>query len=80
MLGALEWRNDPRSSWVLQYLLSEAVSDSVAPFDDATHELNLGWKGELGDGYVLELGLLENAFVVDNSPDVGFHFGLSKRF
>ena len=51
-----------------------------SPFDEATHELILGWKGEFGDGYVLELGLLENAFVVDNSPDVGFHLGLSKRF
>ena len=79
-LLAGEWRYAARSSWILQYLWTEAVSDGTAPFDKATHEFNIGWKGEFEGNYVFEISLIENAIVVDNSPDFGFHLGLSKRY
>jgi hypothetical protein len=28
---------------------------------------------------VLEIGFLENLFFFDNSPDIGFHFGITRR-
>jgi hypothetical protein len=79
-LLALEWRYRAHSSWVLQYLVSEGVARDRDPFDKPSNEINLGWKRELGSGLLLEIGLIENMIEVDNSPDFGIHFGLSKRF
>ena len=79
-LLAFEYRYAPRASWIFQFLYTEEVAARVAPFDDASFEFDIGWKKEITEGTVLELGLLENAFTVDNSPDVGFHFGLTHRF
>lgn len=78
--AAFEWRNHARSSWVLQYLVTDGVAESRDPFDDPSHEIDLGWKREIGSGLVLELGLIENIIEVDNSPDFGLHFALLKRF
>ena len=78
--GAVEWRNHARSSWVLQYLVTDGVAENRDPFDDPSHEIDLGWKREIASGLVLEIGLIENIIEVDNSPDFGLHFALHKRF
>jgi hypothetical protein len=78
-LAAVEWRRASNRSWVLQYLVSEAVSIDRAPFDKASHELNLGWKWEFKPGTVFEIGLIENIVELDNSPDFGLHFGIQHR-
>jgi len=78
--AAVEWRNRARSSWILQYLVTEGVAESRDPFDDPAHEIDLGWKREIAAGLVLELGLIENIIEVDNSRDFGLHFALHKRF
>ena len=79
-LLALEWRYAPDRAWVIQYLLSEGVAVDRAPFDKSSNEIDIGWKCELSEGTVLELGLIENVIEVDNSPDFGFHFGIEFRF
>lgn len=79
-LVAVEWSYRSSRSLVLQYLVSEAVAEDRAPFDDSAHEITLGWKGEIRPGTVLEIGLIENVINVDNSPDFGLHFGIRHRF
>lgn len=44
-----------------------------------THEITLGWKGEVARDAVLEIGLVENVITFDNSPDFGVHGGFSYR-
>ncbi len=79
-LAALEWRFRPRTSIIFQYLISsEGVGGNRDPFSKSSHEIVLGWKGEFKGG-VIELGILENIFTSDNSPDFGLHFGYSYRY
>ena len=79
-LAALEWSYRDQRALVLEYLINEGVAVDREPFDDPTHEVHLGWKGEIHRGTVLEIGLIENIINVDNSPDFGLHFGLRHRF
>lgn len=79
-LAAFEWRYAETSSILLQYLVSEGGAEHRAPFDASSHELSLGWKREVAAGTVVELGLLENILVFDNSPDFGLFFGVTRRF
>ena len=79
-LGAIEWRYRPRRSVIIQYLVSEGVAENRSPFSLPSHEITLGWKGELRSKVVLEFGVIENLINFDNSPDVGFHGGVSYRF
>jgi thioredoxin-related protein len=79
-LVGLEWRYGARSSALVQLLRSGGAAVRREPFDDVASELTLGWKRELTTGTVLELGLIENVFDFDNSPDFGVHFGLTHRF
>jgi thiol-disulfide isomerase/thioredoxin len=78
-LTAFEWRYRPNMSFLFQYLYSGGVVDDFGPFSEPSHELNLGWKGEIAKGFVLEAGLIENIITFDNSPDLGFHLGLAWR-
>lgn len=79
-LAVLEWRFSARMSIVGQYLVNEGVAENLGPFSRPSHEVTLGWKGEIGQGVVLEIGLIENIFLFDNSPDFGLHGGLTVRF
>ena len=79
-LFALEWRFLPRQSFLLQLLRSDGVVKDFGPFDDASNEVTLGWKWEVVQRGVLEVGLIENLISFDNSPDFGFHVGYSQRF
>jgi hypothetical protein len=79
-LLAVEWRYHAWRSWTLQYLLTEGVSEEREPLDELVHEFYLGWKHEFEPGKVLELGVIENAFVHDNTPDFGLHGGIKMRW
>jgi|GEM_PF-703806 len=79
-LAAGEWRFLPRHALTLQYLYTEGLIDDFSPFCDPSHEITLGWKWEVIHRGVLEVGLIENMFEFDNSPDFGIHVGFSKRF
>lgn len=79
-LAAVEWRRWPRTSLVLQYLINEGAAEDFGPFSKGTNELSLGWKEEVVPGEVLEVGLIENLFTFENSPDFGLHVGFVQRF
>jgi hypothetical protein len=78
-MGAVEWRYRPDASLVVQLLLSEGIADDYHVFSDVAHEITLGWKRRLKDGWLLEVGLIENIIEFDNSPDFGVHLGLTRR-
>lgn len=80
MLGAVEWRYRNNQSFLLQYLLSEGVAENFTDFSRFSNEITLGWKYELVRGTTIEVGLIENIFVFDNSPDFGVHAGVTTRF
>ena len=80
VLAAGEWRFNPRMSFVLQYLGSEGVAKDLGPFSDLSNEVMIGWKWELRQAGVLEIGLLENIVSFDNSPDFGVHAAFTQRF
>jgi hypothetical protein len=79
-LAAVEWRFVPSMSLLLQYLVTQGVVDSMGPFSTNSHEITLGWKGELVDQVVFEFGLIENLINFSNSPDFGVHVGMMVRF
>ncbi len=78
MAGA-ELRVSPRTSWLLQGLVTSASAVDFGDFAKPTYEVTLGFKRVLSDDLLLEASVLENLFVFDNSPDVGFHVGLVWR-
>lgn len=79
-LGAVEWRFSSDMSLVLQYLISAGVAKDLGPFSAASNEITLGWKWEVAERTVLEIGLIENLVNFDNTPDFGVHAGLTYRF
>ena len=80
VLLAMEWRFWPDTSFVIQYLGSENVIDGPGAFGKTSSEITLGCKAELDHGLLLEIGLVENFILMDNSPDLGFHTGITYRF
>ena len=79
-LLAAEWRFDSNMSLVLQYLVSQGVAKDLGDFSQNSNEITLGWKWELAERTVFELGLIENIIDFNNSPDFGIHAGLTVRF
>lgn len=80
VLAAAEWRFKPRMSFVLQYLGTQGVAKDLGVFSDTSNEIALGWKWEVREAGVLEIGLLENVVSFDNSPDFGVHAAFTQRF
>lgn len=78
-LGAIEYRITPDWSVVLQYLLSQGVAPDLYVFSKASHELTLGTQVRVGRRTTMQLGLIENLFIFENSPDFGVHFALEMR-
>ncbi len=75
----LEYRHSPRMSWLLQALVTSPGAENFGGFSKNTYEITLGLKRVLNTHLLLEASLLENLFIFDNSPDVGFHVGLVWR-
>ena len=67
-------------SLLLQYMLCQGAAEDWRDLSKPSHEILLGVKAEIGSRTVFEAGLLENLGIPDNSPDFGFHAGLSYRF
>ena len=67
-------------AFVLQYLSSQGVAKDLGVFSDTSNEIVLGWKWEVWEAGVLEIGLLENVVSFDNSPDFGVHVAFTQRF
>ncbi len=79
-LAAVEWPVHEDLSIVLQYLASQGVVEDWKDFSKPSHEIMLGVRAGVGQHVEFEIGLLENIGIPDNSPDFGFHAGLSFRF
>ena len=75
----VEYRHSPRTSWLLQSLVTSAGAKHFGEFSKSTYEITVGVKRVLADNLLIEASLLENLFVFDNSPDMGFHVGLVWR-
>ncbi len=80
VLTALEYPWCDRISLVVQELVNTGAARDFYQFSEASHEITFGAKVETIAGTVFELGLIENLFRFDNSPDFGVHFGLSRTF
>ncbi|MCS6971155.1 MAG: DUF3187 family protein [Planctomycetota bacterium] len=79
-LAAAELRLTAGTSLIVQYLYSQGVFPDYHVFSRASHELVAGFKGRVGEALVLEIGILENLFTFDNSPDFGVHAALRSRW
>jgi hypothetical protein len=79
-LGAVEWRFAADMSLIVQYLVTQGVAKNLGDFSQTSNEITLGWKWELTERTVFELGLIENIINFSNSPDFGVHAGLTYRF
>ena len=80
LLMALEYPLSERLSIVLQELVNSGPARDFYQFSEPSHEITLGAKAELFSGTVFEIGVIENLFRFDNSPDFGIHFGISRMF
>lgn len=79
LASALEYRASPRTSYLLQALVTSPSAEEFGGFARPTYEIAFGFKRVLSRELLLEASVLENLFVFDNSPDVGFHLGLVWR-
>jgi thiol-disulfide isomerase/thioredoxin len=80
ILAAGEWRFKPRMSLILQFMTTQGVATDFDPFSKTSNEVIIGWKWEVRQAGVLEIGLLENVVTFDNSPDFGVHAAFTQRF
>ena len=76
---ALEYhRPDSPRSLIVQALMERGIATSFSEFTENTYEIIFAYKRHIGRATVLEIGFLENLFFFDNSPDIGFHFGITR--
>ena len=68
-----------RYSFLAQVFHSEGSIKDFAQFDEPSTEIDLGMKIVTDSGGAFEFAIIENALVLSNSPDIGFHFGYSKN-
>ncbi len=79
LFAGVEFRDSPKTSWLLQTLVTSPGAEHFGDFSKDTYEIAVGLKHLLSPSVLLEASLLENLFIFDNSPDVGFHVGLVWR-
>ena len=78
-LVGLEYQQSRSFSLLLQYLITSPAARDFLPFSEPTHEVDAGFKWRLGRNSVMELALVENLFILENSADVGMHFSFCQR-
>ena len=79
LASALEYRASPRTSVLVQGLVTSPSATGFADFAKPTYEVAVGCKRVLSREILLEASVVENLLVFDNSADVGFHLGLVWR-
>lgn len=75
----LEFRKSPKTSWLLQGVVTSAGTKHFGDFAASTYEVTIGMKHVIRPGVMFEASILENLFIFDNSPDFGVHFGIVRR-
>jgi hypothetical protein len=79
-LAALEYKPFKKTSFILQYLCNTGPAQNLYEFSKTTHELTFGIQWGIGKSTLIQIGVLENIFFYDNSPDIGLHLGTCLRF
>lgn len=80
VLAAGEWRFKPRMSLILEWLRMQDVETGSNLFPDISNQIVVGWKWEVRQAGILEIGMLQNAVPYDASPDFGVHVAFTQRF
>jgi len=80
VLAALEYKPFKKTSFILQYLCNTGPARDLYEFSKTTHELTFGIQWGIGKSTLIQIGILENIFFYDNSPDIGLHLGIRYRF
>ncbi len=78
-LGAVEYVHSPRTSYLIQALITSPGAKHFGGFSESTYEVSLGFKRILRPDLLFEAAVTENVFVFSNSEDVAFHFGFVWR-
>ncbi|MFZ5788287.1 MAG: DUF3187 family protein [Acidobacteriota bacterium] len=79
LFTGVEFRASSRTSWLLQSNVTSPAARRFGDFAKRTYEVALGFKRLVGTNLMFEASVLENLFVFENSPDVGFHVGFVWR-
>ena len=79
LFNGVEYRLSSRTSWLLQTLITSPGAEQFGDFSKNTYEITVGFKHILSPSWLIEASVLENLFIFDNSPDVGFHVGFVWR-
>jgi len=79
LMTGVEYRSTPRTSFLLQVMVSSPVAHHFGDLSERSREAALGLKHRLGDHFLLEASVGENLVVFANSADVVFRAGLSWR-
>jgi hypothetical protein len=80
LLFTAEWSIIQRLSFVSQFQWHSSPAVDFYEFSQCISEVALGVKALIAPETVLSFALIENIFFYDNSPDFGFHLGVSHRF
>lgn len=75
LLNSFEYQKSDSFSFILHIVSASPVAD-YPKLDEPVIGMTLGFKAFVGRG-VFELGIIENLFFFDNSPDIGIHLGYS---
>ncbi len=78
--AAVEWRALPGFSIIAQWVITAGAVDDLRDFSKPSHEVGGGFKWEVTGGILFEASLIENIINFENSPDLGFHFGITMRW
>jgi len=79
LMAGAEYRATPRTSILLQVMVSSAVAHHLGDLSERSREAALGVKHRLGERCLLEVSAGENLVVFANSADIVFRAGLSWR-
>ena len=72
-LAGVEYQVSRTFGLLVQYLVSSAVAWDYFAFSEPSHEISVGFKWYVGHEGALEVAVVENLFVFENSADIGVH-------
>jgi len=77
-LAGAEYQYSKSFCLLLQYLISSPVAKDYFAFSEPSHEVSAGFKWRWGHDTVLELAMVENIVVFQNSADIGIHLAYGR--
>jgi hypothetical protein len=77
-LAGLEYQYSGTFCLLIQYLVSSPVAENYYAFSKPCHEVSAGFKWRVGRNTVMELAVVENVVVFQNSEDIGIHLAFGR--